>query len=172
MNGATDRGSLSLCSTLKLNLPVLVWLCGLILGGVFSVLAGEFLAPTMHAAASCGMSIPGLFAVLLLPLLISTYAVYSSQPVLLVFLILVKAFLFAYVGAGLLVSYPASGWLVYCLFMFTDILFLPALWWVWIPAVSGSRVQALQRIALCLLWSLMIGCVDITVVAPFLARLI
>ena len=150
----------------------LAWIGGLLLGAMLSVSADKLLTSTMRAAVSGSMSISGLIAVVLLPLLLSAYAVYFSQPVLLISTVFLKAFLFAYTGIAVLISYPASGWLIQCLLMFSDALMVPFLWWVWLCATSGSRNPSLRRIVACTVWSALVGCVDITVIAPFLARLI
>ena len=52
------------------------WISGLFLGSLISLAADNILSPTMLAAAHSGMSISGLLAVLLLPLLFSALAVY------------------------------------------------------------------------------------------------
>ena len=157
---------------LKRNYLAFAWIVGLLLGAVLSVSADKLLASTMHAAISGSMSISGLIAVVLLPLLLSAYAVYFSQPAWLLLIIFLKAFLFAYTGAAILILYPTSGWLIGCLMMFSDALILPFLWWFWLFSASAPREQVLRRTAACAIWFLLIGCVDFAVVAPFLAHLI
>ena len=149
-----------------------VWVSGLILGALTSVSADISLASTMRAALCGGMSIFGLLVVVLLTLFLSAYAVYFSQPVLLVSVVFLKAFLFAYTGAGLLTLYPSSGWLIRYLLMFSDTLMMPLLWWFWLCAESGERVALLHRTAFSTLVACSIGCVYYALIAPFLARLI
>ena len=114
-------------SKLKPNVLAFAGIIGLFLGSVVSVSTDKLLAPTMRAAVFGSMSITGPIAVVLLPLLLSAYAVYFSQPVMLVLVVFMKAFLFAYTGAGLLILYPVSGWLLQWLLMFSDMMTLPIL---------------------------------------------
>lgn len=157
---------------LKPNILAFAWIGGLFLGAVASVSADKLLASTMRAAVSGSMSITGPIAVLLLPLFLSAYAVYFSQPALLVAVAFLKAFLFAYTGAGLLISYPVSGWLLQWLMMFSDMMSLPLLWLLWISGDFKNQSLLTCRFVVCAVASVLIGCVDLLLVAPFLARLI
>ena len=172
MNVSIQQSISSFHCKMKLRVLVYSWVSGLILGAVLAVSSGNLLDSTMRAAVSGSMSISGLIAVQLLPLLLSAYAVYYTQPVLLVSVIFLKAFLFAYAGAGILILYPVSGWLIRSLLMFSDILTIPVLWFIWICVVPAAQYPMLRRIAVSALWSVLVGCVDMTLIAPFLARLI
>ena len=172
MNGSFRQYfSFSRCK-LKRNLLAHVWICGLVLGAIVSYSADNFPASMMRAAACGSMSISGLLVVQLLPLLLSAYAVYDSQPVLLVSVVFLKAFLVAYTGAGILIFYPVSGWLIRGLLMFSDMLTLPLLWFIWLSADPDSRIPFVCRAAFSTVLALVIGSVDIILIAPFLARLI
>ena len=157
---------------LKPNILAFAWLGGLFLGAVISVSADNLLASTMRAALSGSMSITGPIAVVLLPFLLSAYAVYFSQPTMLISVIFLKAFLFAYTGAGLLILYPVSGWLLQWLLMFSDMMSMPVLWFLWISGRFKNRISLPYRIVICTACSVLIGCVDLFMIAPFLARLI
>lgn len=169
MDGIFCQDFSSFHCKLKPNFLAYAWISGLLLGAVFSVSADDLLTSTMRAAVSGSMSISGLIAVILLPLLLSAYAVYYSQPILLVSVVFLKAFLFGYTGAGILFLYPASGWLIQWLLMFSDMMTLPILWLVWL---SGSLTSPPRRIVGCTVCAVLIGCVDYIVIAPFLACLI
>ena len=172
MNGTIHHDSFVFHCKLELRVLAYTWIFALILGAGLAVSADKLLASTMHAAISGCVSISGLLAVVLLPLLLSAYAVYYSQPFLLVSVVFLKAFLFAYTGAGILILYPASGWLIQMLLMFCDTLSLPFLWHIWLCAVSDWQGSILARITTSAFVSVLIGCVDLTLIAPFLARLI
>ena len=157
---------------LKPTILAFAWVGGLLLGAVVSASADNLLASTMRAALSGSMSIMGPVAVVLLPLFLSAYAVYFSQPAMLVSMVFLKAFLFAYTGAGLLILYPVSGWLLRWLLMFSDMMSLPILWFLWVSGNFKSRAELPCRVVICAVASVVICCVDLFLVAPFLARLI
>ena len=156
----------------KRNSLALAWICGLILGSLLSVSADTLLAPVMHAVVYDGMSISGLLTVILLPLFLSAYAVYFSQSVVLILLAFLKAFLFSYTAAAILITYSVSGWLLLFLLLFSDLLMLPILWSLWLCAASVPNDRVLRRIGICVIFALLISFVDYTVIVPFLASLI
>ena len=149
-----------------------VWICGLLSGAAVSLCADEFLPAMMLAALSCDVSIFGLLIAILLPLLISFFAVYISQIWLLIPIVFVKAFLFSYTGVGILQTFNASGWLIRILFMFGDSLALPFLWWYWLQVTASVNVSLLRGFLPALLCAVVAGCIDYCYVAPFLAGLI
>ena len=153
-------------------LLALFWTVGLLLGSFTSLSADTLLVPTMHTALHSGMSISGLLAALLLPLLITAFAVYIRQPLLLFPVAFVKAFLYSFTGTGLLTAFGSSAWLIRILLMFADSLSLPLLFWVWLRVLSDDQTMALRSIAITAALALMIGCFDYAFVAPFLASLI
>jgi hypothetical protein len=157
---------------LKPTILAFAWVGGLLLGAVVSVSADNLLASTMRAALSGSMSIMGPVAVVLLPLFLSAYAVYFSQPIMLAAVVFLKAFLFAYAGAALLILYPVSGWLLRWLLMFSDMVTMPILWFLWISVSFDNRESLHRRIVICAFCSVLVGCVDLFMIVPFLARLI
>ena len=159
------------CRTPRTTL-VLLWICGLLTGSLVSLSADGILAPTMLAAISGSLSIPGLLLVLLFPLLLTAAAVFISRPVFLYPVAFLKAFLFAFTGAGLLLSLASSGWLIRCLLMFSDSLLLPFLWLLWLQIVSGPDRFAMRRFLTVSLLALLTGILDYSFVAPFLAGLL
>lgn len=159
------------CRTPRTVLAYL-WLVGLLSGTVVSLLADTLLSSTMHAAIHGSMSIFGLLAALLLPLCFTAFAVYISRPSLVFPLVLLKAFLFSFIGAGLLTSFGTAAWLLRCLLMFSDSLVLPILWWTWLQCFSEDRCTVLRCCAVSAIFVIVIGCFDFALVAPFLARLL
>lgn len=148
------------------------WILGLVSGFLFSLYAGDSLSTTMRAAASGCVSIPGLLSAIFLPLLFSAFAVYISQPWLLIPIAFGKAFLFSYLGVGVMAAFGSAGWLIRWLLMFSDSCSLPLLWWYWLRAVSGQRCFAVRNTAAAFAVALIIGSVDYCMVSPVLANLI
>lgn len=168
---------------LRLNLPTgrckvsvaflaSAFFVGLCLGSYCSMEAGELLFPTMRTAVSGGVSISGLLAANLLPLLFSAFAVYISQIWLLIPIAFWKAFQFSFVGVGLAAAFGTGGWLVRLLAMFGDGLMLCVLWWYWLRAIAGRRSTALVTALAVIAAAAAITSLDYSVISPFLADII
>lgn len=126
----------------------------------------------MRAAANGRVSITGLLSAFLLPLLFSAFAVYISQPWLLVPVAFGKAFSFSYLAFGVTLAFGSAGWLVRSLLMFSDCLTLPLLWWFWLCCIRASDRDALRSFLVTCTAALMIGCLDYGAVSPLLRNLI
>lgn len=159
------------CRTLRIVLSLL-WIYGLFLGALLSFSADSLLSSTMLSVIDGRLSIISFLSALLLPLFFTVLAVYISQPVVIFLLIFMKAFLFSFVGIGLLNSFDSSAWLLRCLLMFSDSLLLPILWWIWLQSFSNDRQAVFRFSILAAAGILLIGCIDYTLVAPFLDALI
>lgn len=168
---------------LNFNLPTLrckgpkvllacAWFLGLVTGILFSISASDSLFPTMRAAVSGCVSISGLLSAMLLPLLFSAFAVYISQPLLLIPIAFLKALIFSFLGMSIMAAYGSAGWLVRFLLMFSDCMMLPFLWWYWLQAISCPRRAAVRNTALVFVIAVMIGSFDYCVISPFLAKVI
>ena len=148
------------------------FLAGLLFGACASIAASDTLFPMMRAVAFGCVSIFGLLSAILLPLLFSAFAVYIGQRWLIFLIAFVKAFLFAFLGIGIMNAFGSAGWLVRWLLMFSDSFTLPLLWWFWLRAFSDRRTTSLRFAALIAAAAIIIGSFDYTVVSPFAAMLI
>lgn len=148
------------------------WCAGLLLGAFTAGFADDSFFSTMRAALDCRVSISGLMAVTLLPLLFSAFAVFISCNWLLIPIAFLKAFSFSYMGAGLMAAFGDSGWLLMLLWMFSDCFVVPLLLWLWISACSATRETALRRTAALLPALIGIGYLDLQFVSPFLVNLL
>ena len=160
-----------LCCRTPRTLLALFWAAGLLLGAIFSLSADTLLLPTMRTALFGSMSISGLLASLLLPLLFTAFAVYISQPILILLIAFLKAFLFSFTAMGLLMTFGASAWLIRILLMFSETLTLPLLWWLWMYLLSENCMVRYGTIPVGLA-IVLFGCVDYTFIGPFLAALL
>lgn len=148
------------------------WFSGLVAGVFCSLSASDSLFPTMRAAVQSCMSIPGLLSAILLPLLFSAFAVYISQPWLLIPIAFVKTFRFSFLAVGVMAAYGSAGWLIRWLLMFSDSLMLPVLWWYWSASLDRRGLAIAKASAVVLSVMIMIGSLDYCVISPFLANLI
>ena len=152
-------------------LLVCAWFLGLVTGLLLSLSASDILFPTMRAAVASCVSISGLLSTILLPLLFSAFAVYSSNFWLLIPIAFSKAFLFTFLGTGILAAFGSAGWLIHILLIFSGTAMPPVLWWYWLSALSGTPTTPFHSIA-ALPAACLIGSLDYCVISPFLANLI
>lgn len=158
----------------KSSLVVLAfsWFLGLLLGVIFSIAAGDSIVSLMRTAVSSHVSISGLLTAILLPFLLSAFAVFICEPWLLFVIAFLKAFAFSYLGLGVMVAYGSAGWLVWLLLMFSDCCSLPLLLWYWIRFISGRKSTVIPVTVVLFFLAVLIGSFDFCVVSPFLATLI
>jgi len=147
------------------------FLLGHLLGVCFSCIASDPFFSAMRAAVSSRVSITGLLAAMVLPFLFSAFAVYIKQPMLLIPIAFVEAFLFSCLGYGIYAACGSAGWLVVILVMFGQFGALPLLYWYWHFHISG-RVFDPSRFCLVLAVLLTIGFIDYYWIVPFLADII
>lgn len=148
------------------------WLAGLFSGLAAGISAGGSLVSMMRGALVGSVSIVGLLCASVLPFLFSAFAVFLSQPKLLLPVAFAKAFLLSFVGLGVQQAFGCAGWLVRRLLCFSSCAASPVLYLYWLRHISGGRrfsaPEAVLTFSLCLL----AGSIDFSIVAPFLARLI
>lgn len=147
------------------------WLTGLLAGAASAYTAGDILFPLMRSAPGCSVSIVSLLCVACFPFLISAFAVFISQPWLLLAVSFGKAFCFALVSTGILASYGSGGWLLRWLLCFSDCAVLPLLYWYWMRYISGDRAFSGPETGLALCLGLLIASADHHFIVPLLARL-
>ena len=158
------------CKRMLLSLAC-AFIFGLISGVLISMSASGALDSTMRAAPFSCVSISGLLSAILLPFLLSAFAVYLSCPWLLLPIAFCKAFLITFLGLGVLDAFGSAGWLIRFLLMFGDVITLPLLWWYLYQVIlrPASRVRCTLVAAV---FSLAVGGLDHYVISPFLANLI
>ena len=149
-----------------------VWICGLLLGAVFSGFITTELSSSMLSAVRCGVSLFGLLAIRLLPFLLSALSIYFSQPILLCAVVFLKAFLYSHFGTGLLITYRSAGWILFNLLTFSDTLILPVLWLFWLRGITDRGHASYHVQAIGALYTVAVTCIDYTYIAPYLVRLI
>lgn len=156
---------------LHMLLFAFLWFAGLLLGLRAAHLPGSAYTSLMLAAFESRVSIVGLAAVLLLPFLFSAFAVFISQPWLLLPIAFGKAVAFGCCVGGISVAFGSAGWLARWLLMFSDCCMLPVLCWFWLRCLSGGKMPA-KDLAVCVTAAVVIGSLDYGIVSPFLAKLI
>lgn len=159
------------CRNFNVVLAIL-WVGGLLSGTLTTLLFGPLLAPLIISALNCGLTFFSLLTALLLPLLLTFFAVYSSQRWLIFIIVFLKAFLFSYVWVSILAAFQSSGWLLCAILMFGASLALPFLWWIWLRVDCLNRQSFVISCLYTAIGIVLVACINYEFVAPFGARLI
>lgn len=149
----------------------LFWSAGLFAGFIFYRNTGNSSVSLMCGALNCAVSIVSLLSVILLPFLLSAFAVYFSRPYLLLVIAFVKAFSLAFVSAGLNTAFGAAGWLAQLLLMFSDCCTVPILWLYWLRYGEKSCKFSLKGTFCTIFVVCMVGFFDFYFVSPIPAML-
>lgn len=149
-----------------------VWCSGLVLGSAAAYYADTSFLSMMRTAVSGRVSISGLFAVFLFPLLFSAFAVYISCYWLFVPIAFLKAFSFSFFGCCLARSFGIAGFMVRMLVMFSDCLLMPVLLWLWFSSCCRQKRSVILRHCIAVLFLICIGFIDLNFISPFLANLL
>jgi hypothetical protein len=123
----------------------------------------------MRLAAADQVSIVSLILSLLLPYLLSAFAVYISKPLLLLPIAFLRGFSLMLVFMGASEAFGSAGWLVRSLFLFSDLSFMPFLYLFWHRNISGVTQDGRW---VCCMVGIFIACLDYRYVSPFLVGLL
>jgi hypothetical protein len=106
------------------------------------------------------------------PLLLSAFAVYISHYWLIPVISFIDAFAFSYHSALIFRIYQGSGWLIQNLLLFSGVLSLPVLWFVWLQITNSHRSKFLRCFFAGFLAVATIVSIDYRFISPFLAELL
>lgn len=148
------------------------WTAGLLSGASVYLAAGDSLNSLMRGAISRPVSIVSLLCVTMFPFLLSAFAVYISEPWLLLPVSFGDAFVLSFVSLGVTQCGGSAGWLVRWLLVFSASLASLLKYLYWLRHLSGQRRFSSLEAAYVLCLCALIGSVDFRLVSPLLARLI
>ena len=149
-----------------------VWLAGFLLGGFFLPYAGDSYLLLMRSAVSSPVSIVGLFSGVLLPFLISAFAVYLSMPLVLACTCFLKAFSFSVCAGAVFSAFGSAGWLILILMQFSDCCMLPVMVWFSCRHWKTGRRNLRRDLTAVLFSAVAVGIMDYCIVSPYLVMLI
>lgn len=153
-------------------LLALAWTAGLLFGRYFAGLAGDSTFHLARGAVSDSVSAVSLYSCLMLPLLLSAFAVYMSSPGLLCCIAFGKGICFSWVVSVVEAAYGSSGWLIRFFFLFSDSLFLILLCCFWLMYADGEKkVTALALGSFGVAGAMLVG-IDCWFIIPFLRNLL
>jgi hypothetical protein len=164
----TDRIRLQPLRTILFGL---VWVAGLICGGVIANQASDQYLLLMRGAAKSSVSIIGLLAAECFPFLCVFFSVYISRPRLIYIVCFCKACSFSFTGFAIMAAFGSAGWLVRFLLQFTSSASLALLCWYALRHLEGNREHIRTDGMICGLLVCCLGCIDYCYVSRFLAAL-
>ena len=148
------------------------WMAGLVSGSRAFLSAGDTLDSVMRGALIGSVSIVGLLCAALFPFLLSAFAVFISEPWLLLPVSFGDAFVFSFVSLGVTQCAGSAGWLIRWLLVFSASLLSPLLYLYWLRHLPGGRRFDSLEAACILCICALIGSADFRLISPLLARLI
>ena len=148
------------------------WVVGLLSGMIISLGHYPTTASLMRLAPTAQVSIVSLISAISLTLFLSATAVYYSQAWLLIPIVFSKAFIYAFVCAGVLASWGSAGWLLQLLLIFSDTMMLPVLWLFWLRACRQAGKSAISGIIPAVSAGFLICSIDLRFISPFLTDLL
>lgn len=147
-----------------------LWCAGLVCGCLAWMWAEDSAVPLMRSVVYAPVSIVGILCVSAFPILISAYAVFLSNFVLLLPVCFGKAFLFSFAALGISQVFASAGWLIQILLLFSSWISLPILYWFWLRSLSRTA-NIWEAVFLCSLL-ILLGSIHYGIISPFLVRLI
>ena len=115
------------------------WIAGLLSGASVYLAAEDSLNSLMRSAVMRPVSIVSLLCVTMFPFLISAFAVYISEPWLLLIVSFGDAFVLSFVSLGVVQCSGSAGWLVRWLLVFSASLASPLKYLYWLRHLTGHR---------------------------------
>ena len=147
------------------------WLLGLVLGAFVPLYATESVLSLMRCALYAPVSIVSLLSAALLPFLCSAIAISASAPAILLCICFLKAFSFSAVSAFVFYTFGSAGWLVRCLFLFSDIATAPLFFSFCRRHMITPPSLSLTDISVCVLAGVFCF-IDWAYISPLLSELI
>ncbi len=143
------------------------WLLGLIAGLLVALrTATTFNSWTLSLQYS-DLSVIGFLATLIFPYLLSAILFRVSTWKAVLPLIFLKAFSYSWCAIAIVRVFVYSGWLLRLLLLFSDSLSVVLLLWFWIRNCNSDTAGRHRDLLLCLVLTLIIGCVDCSLISPF-----
>lgn len=147
------------------------WFAGSMLGALTAHRLSYPFFSLMRLAAQSHVSIVSFMTVNLLPLFSSAFAVYLDRPIWIFGISFTKAFLYALCTVGIIGAFGSAAWLVVFLFLFSDNLTTPVLFFFWFRHIEGRRRTFWADCAGCFGVCLVVSLIDSCLISPFWANL-
>lgn len=148
------------------------WTGGLLSGIWLWYSSGGSLSSLMRSSLYGSVSIVRLVFILLLPFLLSAFAVLFSSRWLIYPIAFGKGVFFAFVSMGVFSCFGCAGWLIRLFLCFSEIVSLPLLYWLWIRLLRDEDGAGSRDAFLLLAPVFLIGSIDYCFITPFFSELV
>lgn len=155
--------------TISIFLLISTWVVGSIVGFLIYNQAGSNYSSLMHGASISAVSIVGLLLSILLPFLLTAFAVFFSCPAIVYFVCLLKAISYGLCSLSVYGLYGRAGWLAQLLIMFTENCTTLSLWVSWLCFLAYRSDKKPYYFGVCFIISAVCGIMDLLVFSPFTA---
>ena len=146
-----------------------VWIVGMALGTSLSAAASNSFSSVMRMAPQSPVSVVGLAVTVLLPFLLSAFAVYKDKPQALYVVCFIKIFHLMFSGFSIWSAFGSAGWLVRFLLQFSDICTTPILCWFSLNNIDGRKIRWQRDLLISAGIYMCVCCLDLLFISPFLA---
>ncbi len=145
----------------------LVWLAGLIAGALAATHSSTIHNSWTQSLVESRLSVVGFLASLIFPFLLSAIFFRMSLFGLAIPLIFGKAFSYSWCVCVLRICFADAGWLLSNLLVFSDSIVTVLLLWYCFRRLSQNDNRRQVDLLLCVVITLVIGCIDCCVISPF-----
>ena len=149
-----------------------IWIFGLFSGIFTASCSGDLLRDLFLTSFRCVPTFVSLLSVISFPLLLICVCVLLNWRTAISAVLFLKAFLLAYHSMALGLCFPAAGWLLGCMLLFSDFVSSVCLWLFWLRSQNCNPRDTLFRLIPLAAVFLLICWVDCSLIAPFLGAVI
>ena len=143
------------------------WFSGLLTGILLAYIDLPYFSSLVPVAVVQPVSTVGYFVCVFLPLIISALLAAAAKPGLLLVVCFLKAAAFGFSTVLLCSVFHAAGWLAVFLFLFSDVVFLPFLFYFWLRCRCSNGLSG-SCLYLCAVSGLIICGVHHIMITPIL----
>ena len=156
---------------LRLGLAI-AWLSGFFAGLFTAFALRDRVESLARVLASAHFSGVGLFFSLSIPLIITVIVFRLSRQVWIVLFSFVKAFIFSFVSYAILLAFGSAGWLVRCLYIFSDSFMTVYLLWFWVRNLSDKAKSFKIDLLLGFLLLTILAFIEASFISPLISLLL
>lgn len=144
------------------------WVAGLVVGICIFGSLTEFDCGFLRQTIVSPVSVIGVFTAVLLPVISTIFAAFTSSFWLLYPIAFLTAFSHSFWGISILSTCGSGGWLLLFLFFFSSIISIPVLWVCWIELLRRGKDLSIGFLCFIMSISALSGAIDFWMVSPFL----
>ena len=167
MNQFSDRPLALIFRKAGIWILALFWIFGLVLHPASGITADLSFFLMLRRSS---VSIVSLLSVLMLPFLLSSFAFSVKAPWLVCLIAMFKGFCLGYNQQLMINCFGSASWLIYFLYLFSDVLTMPVLWYFWSSCLKGSGFS-MKNLLKSLVWVFVFTLVDTYFIGPYLSVL-